>query len=81
MYKVVKTSPIVDPINSVTLVDAISTQSQGLVCDWTANLTSILVTQLSYESSYFFAVLVKNKIGLKALYTPANIVQSKPSNN
>ena len=78
-YKVVRTGP--NPgdgtsIDTVAEVDAITSGPQ-LVMDWTANVTSANASGLTPNTNYYFAVVVKDQAGNKAIYSP----QSHSTNN
>ena len=67
-YKVVKAATS-EAIDTVGEVDAII--GSDLVMDWTANTLTTGVTNLTAGTKYYFAVLMKDEAGNKALYTPA----------
>ena len=69
-YKVVK-----DDTNSVnidTVAEADAKNGANLLQDWTANITTKIVTGLTPSTMYYFAVLVKDAAGNKAIYAPAS---------
>jgi alpha-tubulin suppressor-like RCC1 family protein len=69
-YKLVRASSSA-AIDSVAEADAIT--GTGLVMDWAANTLTDSVSGLDDGTTYFFAVLVKNNSGLKAIYSPVSI--------
>lgn len=66
-YKLVRASSS-NLIDSVAEADAIA--GAGLIMDWTANTTQANATGLSDATTYFFAVLVKDEVDNKVLYSP-----------
>jgi hypothetical protein len=58
-------------IDTVTEVDAAGA-GVTVVDDYTANLTSRNATGLAATTTYFFAVVVRDAAGNKAIYTPAS---------
>ncbi|HET8938889.1 MAG TPA: DUF1554 domain-containing protein [Polyangiales bacterium] len=68
-YKVVKSSTA-DEIDSLEEVDAITTAGEGLVQEFTANLTDLPVAGLSSSTEYAFAVVVRDAAGNESLYGP-----------
>jgi hypothetical protein len=72
MYKLVRSS-------SNNLSSVSDAESNGtLVMDCTANTLTCAVTGLSATSSYYFAVLVKDADGKKALYAQRNTTTATP---
>ncbi|MCX6112800.1 MAG: hypothetical protein NTY22_05910, partial [Proteobacteria bacterium] len=65
-YKLVK-SLDASTINTLQKADSIT--GDDLIMDWTANTTSYSVSGLLPETTYYFAVLVKDETGNKAIYT------------
>ncbi|MEI6079042.1 MAG: hypothetical protein WCQ53_00190 [bacterium] len=65
MYKVVKASSA-EAIDTVEKADAI--EGSDLLMDWTANTTTLSVSGLVPETTYYFAVIAKDEDGNKALY-------------
>jgi hypothetical protein len=68
-YKLVKatSSAAIDTVNEV---DAIS--GADLLMNWTANTITNGVISLTANTTYYFAVLVKDEAGNKAIYAPAS---------
>lgn len=61
-------------IDTIDEADAII--NSDLVMDWTSNTTSYSLPGLSTNTTYFFAVLVKDAAGNMSLYTPASVTTS-----
>ncbi len=70
-YKLVKATAST-AIDTVSEVDAVL--GADLVMDWTANTTQKAVTGLTTGNTYYFAVLVKDAVGNKALYAPEDVI-------
>ena len=71
-YKVVTASSSA-AINSVLLADAITTAGAGLVMNWsTGALTTTVASGLLPYTTYWYAVIIEDLCGRKALYTPAS---------
>lgn len=70
-YKLVRAAVTAD-IDTVAEADAVT--GTNLVMDWTANTTTSAAAGLSEYTQYFFAVLVRNAAGVKALYAPVPVV-------
>jgi len=68
-YKLVRASNLAD-IDEIAKVDAITTPEAGLEMNWTAGTITKSVTGLTNSTTYFFAVLVRDVAGNKALYAP-----------
>ena len=68
-YRLVKASTSA-AINTVAEVDAIS--GADLLQDYTANDVTEAVTGLTAGTTYFFAVVVRDSVGNKSIYTPAS---------
>jgi len=71
-YKVVRAS-YSSAIDTVSEANAIMTAGQGLVMDWTANTTTSAVTGLTGNTTYYFAVHVKDAAGNTSLYNPQSV--------
>lgn len=65
LYKVVKASLSTD-IDTIAKADAIT--GSGLIQDWAFNLNSMNITGLSGNTTYYFAILVKDNVGNKSMY-------------
>jgi hypothetical protein len=72
-YKLVKAASGA-AIDTIGEADAIT--GADLVMDWTANTTTKTVTGLTDSTTHYFAVLVKDAAGNKALYVPASVTTS-----
>lgn len=66
-YKLVKATAS-SAVDTVSEADAIT--GADLLLDWTANTLSTNATSLTANTTYYFAVLVKDTDGNKTLYTP-----------
>lgn len=80
-YKVVQdlaTSGI-DSVEDADISSLSQTSSHFIVVDWTPNLTSISVGDLVKNTTYAFAVIVRDEAGNKALYTPIQTTTTNPS--
>lgn len=67
-YRIFRTAPgttDLSTINTVALAEAAIA-----VSDWTPSMVSFLVSSLAANTSYSFAVVVRDQAGNKALYTP-----------
>lgn len=73
-YRVVRAATSA-AIDTVAEVDAAG-GGVTVVDDYTTNLTSRAVTGLSATTTYFFAVVVRDAAGNKAIYTPASVTTS-----
>jgi len=69
-YKIVMASSE-NAINTAADADAIA--GSDLALDWTANAGSMTVRNLSYGTTYWFAVLVKDEDGNITLYSPRSV--------
>jgi alpha-amylase len=69
-YKLVRALNAAD-IDTVAEADAIS--GSNLILNWTANVTSHTVSGLSVNTTYWFAVLVKDGANNIALYNPQSV--------
>lgn len=68
-YKVVRASAAAD-IDTVAEADAVT--GEGLVRDWTAGSTSAPASFLLSDTTYHFAVLVRDAAGNMSLYAPVS---------
>lgn len=66
-YKLVKSNNL---LNIDTLQEADNTDESDNVMDWTANTLLKTVDNLTANTSYYFAVIVKDQSNNKTLYTP-----------
>jgi hypothetical protein len=71
-YKLVRS--ISDNLDSLTDVETNGT----VVMDWTTNTLTYTVIGLSASTTYYFAVLVKDATGNKALYTQQSLTTGTP---
>lgn len=69
-YKVGRAASAAE-IDTIAEVDALSGDS--LVMDWSANTYSVAETGLSSQTTYYFAVLVRDAAGNVALYSPQSV--------
>jgi hypothetical protein len=76
-YKLVRASASAD-IDTIAETNAIS--GVGLIMDWTANDTSQQATGLTQDTTYFFAVLVRDAACNMSLYPPMSVTPSTPAN-
>ncbi len=66
-YKVVR-APAAADIDTVAEADAVT--GEGIVEDWTAGITSAAASLLLSDTTYHFAVLVRDAAGNMSLYAP-----------
>lgn len=69
-YKLVKDNSAAANIDTVSEVDAKT--GGDLLLDWTANTLTKNVTGLTAGTTYYFAVIVRDAAGNKAIYTPGS---------